>query len=196
MEQRINIHPEESIIAQQARAGTEPDSHLNACDRCRGIFEFYRSYFAEEEKAMDRPITEHDRDHVRSILSPGVYSFVPYRAHLNVNTPHLGDNPYLLAARNGSDHHSRFHSVASFASESINTVIRILRDSKTGNASVHVLSDDRLFLRRVEVAVTDHDGHSIHVRTDDDGVGTIDEAVSIDWKSARLLLITPQHAAR
>jgi hypothetical protein len=196
MEPHLNLHLEEPEIAQRAQSSLEPDAHINACERCRGIFEFYRAYFLEERKMTARPITEHDRERTRSILSPGVYSFVPYRTHLSINSPHLGGNPYVLAARNGTDHHARFHSITSFASERINTVIRILRDSKTGSMSIHVLADDRQFVRRVEVAVTDHGGHAIRVRTDDDGVGIIDETVTIDWKSARLLLITPQHTVR
>jgi hypothetical protein len=196
MEPRLNIHLEESIIAQQARSGGEPDAHIRACGRCTGIFEFYRAYFPEEQKSLVRPVTEHDRDRVRSILSPGMYAFVPYRMHLQVNSPHLGGSPYLLAAQDRSAHRSRIHSIASFASEAINTVIRVLRDSDSGTTSLHILADDRQYLRRVEVAVTDHGGRTVHVRTDDDGVGIVDETVPIDWKSARLLLITPQPAAR
>jgi hypothetical protein len=195
MEPMFNIHPAESVIAQQARSNSEPDTHLNACARCREIFDFYRSYFAEEAAVNDKPIMEHDRDRVRNILSPGVFQFVPYRTYLNVNTPHIRSNPYVLAARDDSDHASRFQTVASFASDPIKTVIRILRDTKTGLNSVHVLSDDRLYFCRVEVAVTDQEGHVMHIRTDDDGVGVFDETASIDWKTARLLLLTSQNTA-
>jgi hypothetical protein len=193
MEPMFTIHPTETVIARQARSNIEPDAHLNACARCRAIFDFYRSYFAEEVAARDKPMTEHDCDRVRNILSPGVFQFVPYRTYLNVTTPHITSNPYLLAARDGSDHYSRFQTVASFASDPIKTVIRVLRDTKTGLNSVHVLSDDRLYFCRVEVAVSDQAGHVMHVRTDDDGVGVFDETASIDWKTARLLLLTSQN---
>jgi hypothetical protein len=189
MAEPINIHHSEQILASLARSGGEPDAHIIACPRCRSLFEFYRAYTAMESVEFERHVTDLDRERVHDVLSPGTYRLEPFRIHLDIREPSPDRNPVLLAALDRSTSATRFVTVAAFASQAIKTVVRILHDGRTGQDSLHVLSADSSYSDRVEIGITDSQGHEFYVRTDEDGVGMMSPHTPVDWTTARVMLV-------
>jgi hypothetical protein len=191
MDTPINIHPDEASLILLAKANAIDDAHLRACERCRMIVAFYQVYLEEERKSFAQPMTEREAQRAEDLLFPGVHRLLPFQTHVPVQDLHTGESAYLLAALNTSADTSRFQPVASFASESIRTVVRVIRDVRSGTYTFFVLAEDPSLSHRVKIGVNDIDGHQVQIETDADGVGSMDDGLPIDWKNAHLFLITP-----
>jgi hypothetical protein len=190
MAAQINIHHDEMTLARLARIGSEPDAHVAVCPRCGALYDFYRTYAAAEEQELNQPASERELERARDILTPGVFRLEPYRIQLDVRAPSASDDRIMLAALDDAGMSSRFVTVAAYASQAIQTVVRILHDTRTNRHTVHVLSADRSYSRSVGIGISDGRGMALQVITNDEGIGMLDSAARIDWATARLTLVT------
>jgi hypothetical protein len=194
MTPQVNIHHDEVFIVTLAQRGDETDAHLRACPRCREMYDFFRMYLEAEARELNRPMTDEERARAQDIVAGGVYRLEPYNVRLTVRNASSSESPILLAALDGAGPSPRFVTLAAFAAHAIQTVVRILRDSRTGTETVYVLSADPAHRQGVEIGISDQRGEVTRVRVNDDGVGSLASGVKIDWASARLLLVTsPAH---
>jgi hypothetical protein len=186
-----NIHYDEAALAAMARSERPADAHLEACPRCRGLYEFYRTYLSLESEEFLRPVSDRDVERANGIISPGIYRLESFQIPLNVRTSESSYSPVLLAALDNSDSGIRFATIATFASQAIQTVVRVVRDTRSNEHAVHVLASDHSLSRDIEVGISDATGQLIKVRTNGEGVALLRTPVSIDWATARLLLFVP-----
>lgn len=188
MTAQTNIHHDERTLARLARVGSEPDTHVAVCPRCRTLYDFYRTYGPEEDQEFSRPVSEQELERARSILTPGIFRLEPYRVHLDIRPPSAPEKRMMLAALGDAGVSSRFVTVAAYASQAIQTVVRVLRDTQTDLHTIHVLSADRLYSRSVEIGISDNRGTEVQVTTNIEGIGILGEATLIDWATARMTL--------
>ena len=188
METPINIHHDEAALVAMARSERPTDAHVEACPRCRALVEFHRAYLSAEAEELARPVTNRDMERLQGILSPGVYRLEPYQVHMNVRTSESAYSPVLLAALDSRDPGTRFSTIATFASQALQTIVRVVCDTRTSKQTVHLLASDESLSRNVEIGISDATGQLLKLRTDSDGVALLDTSSPIDWGTARLVL--------
>jgi len=187
-----NIHHSELTLVRLTREGAVHDEHLAACAACRGRFEFLVAYgraLAEEER---KPLSDADLRRAPLTADSSVIRLVPLQVHPGADSAGEGQ-PLLLAARGARQSAPRYSSIAVFVSEAWRTIVRVIRDNRTQRYTFHVLSDDNVLTRRVDLRIEDTEGRTLRVRTNDEGVGRLESGTEINWRSVNVALIRPAH---
>ena len=192
MNEGARKHHSEEHMDLLARAGSTgmTDEHLKVCSVCRERYEFLRSYYeALEHELVQGP--DHRIERLASRLrQSNIIELKPYHAQADVGA--LGaDGVLVLAAQSITDQAGSVITVATYASEQRNILVRVLHNRDSETYSLYVLSDDQSLREYVLIAVSDSTRQMHFAATGADGVAELKVSTSVEWEQTPLVLFTP-----
>jgi hypothetical protein len=192
MNEGARQHHSEEHIDQLARMASPAmtDEHIKVCSVCRERFEFLRSYYDALERELAQSPDNRIEKLASSLRPSNIIELKPYHAQADVSA--LGaDGVLVLAAQSIADQEGSVITVATYASEQRNTLVRVLHNRDSDAYSLYVLSDDQSLREYVIIAVRDSTQQMHFAATGGDGVAEMKIPSSVEWGKASLVLLTP-----
>jgi hypothetical protein len=165
-------HIEERLLEAYARQSEKlPDdarqlveAHLTACAACRSIAEFLLAFYVDLRESPREAAPQVQRLVEALFPFPYVISLQPFQPKLEAIS--FGDGYTTVLAAMSPSLPRRFQTVATFAAEPQNTLVRITHDNVTDVFKLYVLADDP---RKREWAIVSFPQLAVDFVTDDKG---------------------------
>ena len=191
----MNKHFSETEIESLALATIKsPDKvgthiHLSECAMCGEKYEYLVEFYHLLSEELEKPAYLGLTKLVGASKGSETVVLLPFRGKSSPEEMGLTPGLIVLAAQEKSVPEERFTTIATFASDNPNTLLRVVEDRDAHTLTVFVLSEDGTVGKSNEVVAFDALGHSIRATTNDLGFAQMKSEDGIDWTTARVAIL-------
>ncbi|MFH0991965.1 MAG: hypothetical protein V1799_18315 [bacterium] len=190
-------HLSEDSIEELARASAESDTpvppnaeaHFGECSVCREKYAYFRQYYSTLNDELSTPLDAEILNLIEGNTAKKIIPLRRYEPGVAENGIHLRQNVTLMAALEKKEEGEKFSTVATFVAEK-ETLLRVVRDSANDQYTVYLLTSDDSLREACDIIISDQRGNILNIRPDHKGAALVDNANSIDWKTATVALAT------
>lgn len=187
-------HYSEQQLDAFARSGPDGNAaaHLLHCERCRKIFEFLRSYYAEADQTFRGPLTRQAEDFVPQERSTRIIVLHPFAAQPDTTAIGVSQRTIVLAAQSGQEA-PEVHEIEelTYAAQPEGILVRVIRNNVSKHWTLYVLAEKEEHRRHVLLVVSSEKGTDQCALTDAEGIASLTATVSVPSQDLVLTLRLP-----
>ncbi len=170
---------------------SKTDEHLKTCLVCKQKYLFYRDFYINLKDELNKPEDDRVTELIHKLSSSNIIYLKPYNAQPDLESVGIGRNSYVLAAQTVAEEVVRYKTTATFASEHVHALVKIIEDAEKKLYHLFVLSEDEDHRSHVLIGIAEEDSDKILIPTNRDGYAELPYSDTINWREATIILMTP-----